>query len=192
MADNHSPYDPDPRQGRGGDRRTQALQAVSHFHSRNLRFISARSPKIALDRDPLPFCRRGRIGATSARRLHRRQHTFGSTIEKLSDPNGHKGIANLNVEDHFLSIHDNRSIIRDGGRRATRSPRRPERAKKSAVARTKEQHAQSLRPAPELFLPHVSRKVEILSRLQRLQFGLLGLAFSQIILACFFLFVPSN
>ncbi|KAK7715274.1 Vesicle membrane receptor protein (v-SNARE) [Diaporthe eres] len=27
MADNHSPYDPDPRQGRGGDRRTQALQA---------------------------------------------------------------------------------------------------------------------------------------------------------------------
>lgn len=35
MADNHTPYDPDPRQGAtGGNNRTQALQAVSfHFSS---------------------------------------------------------------------------------------------------------------------------------------------------------------
>lgn len=38
MADNHSPYDPDPRQGpnQGGNPRTQALQAVSLLPSPNI------------------------------------------------------------------------------------------------------------------------------------------------------------
>lgn len=90
MADNHSPYDPDPRQGRGGDRRTQALQAVSHFQSRNLHFISPGAPRLRWVQTPSPFCRGGRIGATSARRLHRRRHTFGGTIAKLRNQRGHK------------------------------------------------------------------------------------------------------
>lgn len=46
MADNHSPYDPDPRQGRGGDRRTQALQAVSQLSSSRLHFFSPGAPRL--------------------------------------------------------------------------------------------------------------------------------------------------
>lgn len=107
MADNHSPYDPDPRQGRGGDRRTQALQAVSLFLFKKPAFHFVRSSQIAMGPDPSPFCRRGRIGATSARRLHHRHHTPGSMIERACNRNGPKITAAFDADDLSLRIHGN-------------------------------------------------------------------------------------
>lgn len=161
MADNHSPYDPDPRQGRGGDRRTQALQAVSHFSFKKPAFHFARSSQIAMGPDPVAILPpRPDFGATSARRLHRRHHTFGGTIAKLRNQKGDKRIAAPNDDEHFLNVHVNcsnqRSETAAKGRQCR--SRRPERAKERAVARTKEQHAQFLHPAPALHLHRVSIK----------------------------------
>lgn len=118
MADNHSPYDPDPRQGRGGDRRTQALQAVSFFsivqaicisfrqEPQDLRWVETRVDTVL----PLPpnWSDVSAPPASSATEL--RQHTFGSTIVEFSNRNDHKSTPIPHVDNHFLRVRGNRSI----------------------------------------------------------------------------------
>lgn len=118
MADNHSPYDPDPRQGRGGDRRTQALQAVSLFfhHASNLHFISPGAPRLRWVETrvdtvlPLPpnWSDVSAPPASSATDL--RQHTLVSTIVKSSNRNGHTSTPTPDVGNRFMSVRGNRSI----------------------------------------------------------------------------------
>lgn len=72
MADNHSPYDPDPRQGnQGGNTRTQALQAVSFFFYHQSLVVEMGSAAIVNGWD------RRQIRTTSAIQRH---HYGGASI----------------------------------------------------------------------------------------------------------------
>ncbi|KAJ0123571.1 synaptobrevin [Diaporthe amygdali] len=92
MADNNSPYDPDPRQGRGQDRRTQALQQTC-------RRVAAAA---GLER-------RQRSASSSS---HCRQHE-----REIVASNRHTRMTAANFDDILLDTHGNCS---SGGQRQSK------------------------------------------------------------------------
>lgn len=178
MADNHSPYDPDPRQGRGGDRRTQALQAVSHFSSKKPAFHFARSSQIAMGPDPVAILpprpdwsdvSAPPTSSASHLRRHDREAPKSQGRQENRRSKWRRALSELSFQ-----LLNQRSEAAAKGRQCRF--RRPERAKERAVARTKEQHAPILHPAPALHMHRVSIKNRATFEASATFSGLLGRA----------------
>lgn len=164
MADNHSPYDPDPRQGRGGDRRTQALQAVSHFCLRKLHFISPGAPRLrwvqtrhrsaataGLERRQRAACIVGVTPPAARSRGFRNQMgARGSQLGCRHSPSGRS-----------WQLLNQRSEAADSARQVLlQTPRTCQEKSRRLNKRTT--RAVPTHLAPNVHLPHVSRKSRVL------------------------------